>query len=47
MKLPESLIKELKKEAEQLKMPLENYIKLLIETHQDRVQKFVSILNPK
>lgn len=42
------LKKELSKEAKELNMSLDKYIKLLLVTHQDRVQQFVSILkNPK
>lgn len=43
-----NLKKELSKEAKELNMSLDKYIELLLRTHQDRVQQFVSILkNPK
>lgn len=40
------LKKELSKEAKSLNMTLDKYIELLLSTHQDRVQKFVSIIRP-
>lgn len=45
MKLPEKLKKKLKKEAKEFNMPFKKYVILLIETHQDRVRKFITIIN--